>query len=218
MVYCLRYAKPALKEDKVSLAILNNWGANLIISFHYRIASMILLPLSVKIVFSIPAYILIATAVAIPFWILFNFFDQLVFFEPIWIFYLPEDAITGFILTTLVSILIGMLISMNIYAMRHFKLKVSRRSLFSGSSLGIISSVCSSCSSVGFLLISTFGSIGIIASNLLTNYQIPLRIISIAILIFALYYINKRIVHSCIRAYKNHNMATDQKYQKKSDS
>jgi hypothetical protein len=178
---------------------------------------MLLLPLSVKIVFSIPAYILIATAVVIPFWTLFNFFDQLIFFEPIWIFYLPEDAITGFILTTLISILIGMLISMNIYAIRHFKLKISRRSLFSGSSLSIISSVCGSCSSVGFLLISTFGSIGIIASNLLTNYQIPLRIFSIAILIFALYYINKRIVQSCVVVYKDHNLATDQKYQKKSD-
>ncbi len=176
-----------------------------------------LLPLSVKIVFSIPTYILVATAVAIPFWILFNFFDQLIFFEPIWIFYLPEDAITGFILTTLISILIGMLVSMNIYAVRHFNLKISRRSLFSGSSLGIISSVCSSCSSVGFLLISTFGGIGIIASNLLTNNQTLLRIISIAILIFALYYINKRIMHSCVLVYKDHNMTTDQKNQRNSD-
>jgi hypothetical protein len=41
-------------------------------------------------------YILIAIIIAIPFWILFNFLDQLVFFEPIWSFYLPEDAITGF--------------------------------------------------------------------------------------------------------------------------
>ena len=119
-----------------------------------------LLPLSVKAVFSIPTYILVATAVAIPFWILFNFFDQLIFFEPIWIFYLPEDAITGFILTTLISILIGILVSMNIYAVRHFNLKISRRSLFSGSSLGIVSSVCSSCSSVGFLLISTLVVLG----------------------------------------------------------
>jgi hypothetical protein len=69
-------------------------------------AVMILLPLSVKIVFSISAYILIATTVAIPFWILFNFFDQLIFFEPIWNFYLPEDGITGFTVTTRVSILI----------------------------------------------------------------------------------------------------------------
>ena len=159
---------------------------------------MISLSLSVKVVFSTPTYIVIAIAVAISFWILFNIFDQLIFFEPIWIFYLPEDAITGFVLTTMVSILIGMLVSMNIYVIRHSRLKISRGSLFSGSSLSIISSVCSSCSSIGFLLISTFGSIGIIVSNLLTNYQIPLRIISVAILFFALYYIHKRIVQSCV--------------------
>lgn len=175
------------------------------------------LPLSVKVVFSTPLYIFTAIAVAIPFWILFNVFDQLIFFEPIWIFYLPEDAISGFIVTTIVSILLGILISMNIYAIRYSKLKISRKSLFSGSSLSIISGVCSSCSSVGFLLISTFGSIGIIATNLLTIYQIPLRMISVAILIFALYYIHKRIVQSCVLDFKNNNKKTDQKYQKKFD-
>jgi hypothetical protein len=159
---------------------------------------MISIPLSVKVVFSTPTYILIAAAVAIPFWILFNVFDQLIFFEPIWIFYLPDDAVTGFVLMTMISILLGMLVSMNVYVIRHSKLKISRKSLFSGSSLSIISGVCSSCSSVGFLLISTFGSVGIIASNLLTIYQIPLRIISVAILIFALYSIHKRITQSCV--------------------
>ena len=175
------------------------------------------LPLSMKVVFSKPMYVLIAATIVIPFWILFNFFDQLIFFEPIWIFYLPEDALIGFILTTLISILMGILISMNIYVIRHSGLRIGRKSLFSGSSLSIISSVCSSCTSVGFLLISTFGTIGIIASNLLTIYQIPLRIISIAILIFALYSIQKRIVQSCVTGFRDNNMKTDQKYQKKSD-
>ena len=159
---------------------------------------MISIPLSVKVVFSTPTYILIAAAVAIPFWILFNVFDQLIFFEPIWIFYLPDDAVTGFVLMTMISILLAMIVSMNVYVITHSKLKSSRKSLFSGSSLSIISGVCSSCSSVGFLLISTFGSVGIIASNLLTIYQIPLRIISVAILIFALYSIHKRITQSCV--------------------
>ncbi len=168
-----------------------------------------------KVVFSIPMYVLIATSVAIPFWVLFNVFDQLIFFEPIWIFYLPDDAITGFILTTIISILMGMLVSMNIYVIRHSKLKISRASLFSGSSLSIISGVCSSCSSVGFLLISTFGTAGVIASNLLTIYQIPLRIVSLVILIFALYYIHKRIVQSCMIDLNSKNMKTDQKNLKK---
>jgi hypothetical protein len=91
----------------------------------------------------------------------------------------------------------GILVSMNVDAIRHSKLKISRKSLFSGSSLGIMSSVCTSCSSVGFLLISMFGSIGVIATNLLTIYKIPLRIISVAILIFALYTVHKRVLQSC---------------------
>lgn len=105
---------------------------------------MILLPLSVKLVFSISTYILLATAVTIFFWIFFSLFDQLIFFEPIWNFYLPEDGITGIIVTTRVSNLIGMLISMDIFAMRHFRLKISRKLLFSESSLNVISDVCSS--------------------------------------------------------------------------
>jgi hypothetical protein len=126
-------------------------------------------------------------------------------------------------LTTAISILLGVLVSLNIYVIRHSKLKISRRSLFSGSSLSIISSVCSSCLSVGFLLISTFGSIGVIASNLLTIYQVPLRIISVAILIFALYSIHKRITQSCavdVREdgkVRNNDIKTNQKFHKKSD-
>ena len=110
--------------------------------------------------------------------------------------------------TTMVSILLGILVSMNIYAIRHSRLKISKKSLFSGSSLSIISGVWSSCSSVGFLLISTLGSIGIIATNLLTIYQIPLRIISVAILIFALYTIHKKILAKLCYEFRNDNMKT----------
>lgn len=95
------------------------------------------LALSVKLVFSIPTYIIIAIAVTTPFWILFNIFDHLIFFEPIWIFYIPEDAIVGFILTTIISILMGILVSINIYVMRHSKLRIRSGSLFSGSSLAL---------------------------------------------------------------------------------
>ncbi|HEY7778505.1 MAG TPA: hypothetical protein VIA09_08190, partial [Nitrososphaeraceae archaeon] len=136
---------------------------------------------------------------------------------PIWIFYLPEDAIVGFILTTIISVLMGILVSMNIYTIRHSKLRIGKKSVFSGSSLSIISSVCSSCSSVGFLLTSTFGSIGIIATNLLTIYQIPLRIISVVILVFALYIIHRKIVKSCVMDFKSNNIKADQKCHERSD-
>jgi hypothetical protein len=51
---------------------------------------------------------------------------------------------------------------------------------------------------LGFLLVSTFGGVGIAASTLLSNYQIPLRIVSIALLIWALYSISNKLTRSCI--------------------
>ena len=78
-----------------------------------------------------------------------------------------------------------------------FKVKISKSS-FSGTSLSILSSICVSCSSIGFLLISTFGGLGIVVSNFLSIYQTPLCIISIGILLFALYSIHKRITKSCV--------------------
>src|SRR5215510_12855377 len=90
-----------------------------------------------RIVFSNWVYLLIAGSIASIFWVLFNIFDQLLFFAPIVIFYLPPDAITGFILTNITSILIGIVVSMNVYLLRHSKLKFSLASLLSGSSLSV---------------------------------------------------------------------------------
>jgi hypothetical protein len=152
--------------------------------------------LSIRIVFSNYAYIILTGAISIGFWILFSVFDQLLFFIPVLVFYLPHDAITGFILSNITAVIMGIVISMNVYMLKHSKLKISK-SLFSGSTLGILSSTCASCSSLGFLLISTFGGLGIVASNFLSIYQIPLRLVSIGILIWALYSMHKKIIKSC---------------------
>lgn len=134
---------------------------------------------SAKLVFSKWPYILLGGAVTTIFWIIFNVFDQLLLFSPVVTFYLPDDAVAGFIISNITAVLAGAVISMNRYAIRHSKgLKGSILSLFSGSSISVLSSTCASCSSLGFLLISAFGGLGITASIFLTNYQIPLRVIS----------------------------------------
>ena len=156
------------------------------------------IPLAFKMVFfSNRLYIAIAAAVFTTFWIIFNVFDQLLFFSPIVTFYLPDDAVTGFVLTNITSILMGILVAMNVYVIRSSKIKLDR-SLLSGSILGIASSACASCSSIGFLVISTFGGFGIIATDLLTNYQTPLRIASIAVLMWALYSVHNKITKPCV--------------------
>lgn len=130
------------------------------------------------------------------FWIFFNVFDELLFFSPIVYFYLPNDAIVGFILSHIGALLLGIVISMNIYLLKNSRIRLGK-SLISGSFLAVLSSTCASCSSIGFVIISTFGGAGIIATAFLTNYQIPLRLISIGIMILALYTVYRRIINSC---------------------
>ena len=155
------------------------------------------IPLAFKMVFPNPIYIAIAATVFATFWIIFNVLDQLLFFYPVLTFYLPDDAVAGFVITNITSVLMGILIAMNIYVIRNSKIKLDR-SLFSGSILGIASSACASCSSIGFLIISTLGGFGIFATDFLTNYQTPLRIVSIAILLWALYSVQNKITKPCI--------------------
>lgn len=152
---------------------------------------------SFKIVFSSPVYVMIAAVLTLFFWIIFNMFEQLLFFSPIIIFYLPEDAQTGFMLTNIMSILLGLVISMNIYLIKNSVLNLSK-SMFSGTAFGLASSTCASCSSFGFLTVSAFGGFGVLATNFLTNYETPIRIISIAILMYSVYAIHNKITKSCL--------------------
>jgi hypothetical protein len=143
-------------------------------------------------------YIGLAILVFTLFWIFFNVFEELLYFTPIFYFYLPNDAIVGFILSTASALLLGAVIPMNIYLLRNSKIKFKfDKSLISSSFLTIITSFCASCSSIGFIIISTFGSAGIIATTFLANYQIPLRLVSLGILILSLYIVCRRIVNNC---------------------
>jgi hypothetical protein len=155
----------------------------------------ILLPF--RMVFTNRLYIVIAIAIFSIFWIVFNVFDQLLFFSPILTFYLPDDAVAGFILTNITSILMSILVPMNIYLLRSSKLALDK-SLFSGSILSIASSACVSCSSIGFAVVSTFGALGIIATDLFTQYQTPLRLAAIGGLLWALYSVHNKITKPCI--------------------
>jgi hypothetical protein len=162
--------------------------------------------LSIKIVFINGLYIVLAGAVAAIFWIVFNIFDQLLFFSPVFVFYLPDDAFVGFVLSNITAILLGIMVSMNIYVLKHSdRSRISLTSFFSGSTISVLSSTCASCSSLGFLLVSTFGGAGVTASTILSNYQLPLRIVSIALLIWAFYSICSKLTKSCSIDYKTNN-------------
>ncbi len=64
-----------------------------------------------------------------------------------------------------------------------------------GSIIGAGAGAC--CGGIGVALISIFGVIGGVATSVLTNFEIPLRIISIAILIFTYFMIVKDLNREC---------------------
>ncbi|MDP3780154.1 MAG: hypothetical protein Q8Q69_03065 [Nitrosopumilaceae archaeon] len=152
---------------------------------------------SFKLVFSHKFYIFLASSIFVAFWILFNVLGELLFFLPVFVFYLPEDAIPVFVLSNAISALMGIVVSMNVYVIKNTKLKMSK-SFFSGSSVGVISGACASCSSIGFILLTSFGSIGVAASTFLSVYQIPLLLVSIALLGWAYYSIHNKLTKSCM--------------------
>jgi hypothetical protein len=158
--------------------------------------SLLQFSLATKTVFSNKVYLSIAAAIAITFWIFLNTFDQILFFSPVVTFYLPTYATFGFILSDIISALVGIVISMSIYALKHTKSKIGA-SFFSGPALGVVSGACVSCSPLAFVLASVFGTAGVATSAFLTNYQIPLRLVSIGLLIWAYYSVNRKLAGTC---------------------
>ncbi len=161
----------------------------------------------IKTVFSNKVYASIAAAIAITFWIFLNVFDQILFFLPVVTFYLPAYSIFGFILSDIIAALVGIVISMSIYALKHTKSKIGA-SLFSGPALGIVSGACVSCSSLAFVLASVFGAAGVATSAFLTNYQIPLRLVSIGLLIWAYYSVSLKLTGTCASGIQNKDGCT----------
>ena len=140
---------------------------------------------SIALVFSNKYHVAIAAIVAAVFWIVMNVIDQLLFFWPVVDFYLPREKILDFIITNAAADLMGVVTSMNIYALR--MVRRVNGSLFSGSALGVASCACAGCSSLGLAIIPAFGTIGASALAFIITYQILFRLASIGILAWAFY-------------------------------
>jgi len=152
---------------------------------------------SFNLVFQNKFYIFLASIIFTSFWILFNVLGELLFFTPVFVFYLPSDAIPVFILSNIISALMGIILSMNVYVLKNTRVKMNKSS-FLGSTVGIATGGCASCSTVGFVLLTSFGTAGVAASTFLSVYQIPLLVASIGLLLWAYYSIHNKLTKSCI--------------------
>jgi len=152
---------------------------------------------SFKQVFSNRFYIFLASVIFTSFWIVFNVLGELLFFTPVLVFWLPSDAIPVFVLSNIISVLMGIVLSMNVYILKNIKVKMNKSS-FLGSTVGMTAGGCASCSTVGFVLLTSFGTAGVAASTFLSIYQIPLLIGSIALLLWSYYSIHNKLTKNCV--------------------
>lgn len=148
-------------------------------------------------VFSNVYYVTLAIIIFVGLFLLLAYMSQFLFFEPKFLLYVEESEILNFILIVVVASLSGLVTSLSIYRIRLLGESVKKSgSGFLGTVIGASAGACN-CSSIGFAIASTFGTAGGIATAFLAQYEIPLRLASIAILVYAYYLAIKDISGQC---------------------
>lgn len=149
------------------------------------------------LVFSNPKYIALAASIFVGLLISLSMISEFIFTSPKLTFYLPRYAIPNFSLIVIVSALSGLVISMSIYRIRIMRSGSKKAcSGFIGSIIGASAGACS-CGSIGFAVVSAFGAVGGTVTAFLTNYEIPLRLVSIGILVYTYYITVKGLTAEC---------------------
>ncbi len=152
---------------------------------------------TIKLVYSNFKYVILAFTIFVPMMIGLLILSEYIFLEPFVVAHLPSGSELGFVLIVILSALSALVIPMNIF--RISVLKSSKQKMgggIFGSIIGAAAGACS-CGPIGFAVISTFGSVGATATAFLTNYEIPLRIIAIVILVVTYFTTVKSLKVEC---------------------
>ncbi len=152
---------------------------------------------SVKLVFLNYQYVILAAAIFVGMLIPLSIVSEFIFLEPYVVAHLPSGSEFSFLLIVIVSALSGLVLAMNVYRIKLFRSTKSKMSggVF-GSIIGAVAGACS-CGPIGFAVISTFGAAGGVATAFLSNYEIPIRLVAIAILVFTFYTTSKSLSIEC---------------------
>ena len=150
-----------------------------------------------KLVFSNFRYVGLASMIFTLMTIGLLILSEYIFLEPYVISHLPSGSELGFLLIMTLSALSALVIPMNVFRINILKSSKQKMSggVF-GSIIGSAAGACS-CGPVGFAIISTFGSVGATATAFLTNYETPIRIIAIIILVITYFTTMKSLKIEC---------------------
>ena len=149
-----------------------------------------------KLVFSNFKYIGLSIAIFVPMLIGLLIISEYVFLEPYVVSHLPSGTEFGFVLIVTLSALSAIVIPMNVFRMTLHNSKKKMGGGITGSLIGAAAGACS-CGPIGFAVISTFGSVGATATAFLTNYEIPIRLVAIGILVLTYFTTVKSLKVEC---------------------
>ena len=152
----------------------------------------------IKLVFVDYRYIILAVVIFVGMLIPLSIISEFIFLDPYIITNIPSGGEISFFLILVVSALSGLVLAMNVYRINTFRISHKKKmggGIF-GSLIGAAAGACS-CGPIGFAVISTFGTAGGIATAFLTNYEIPIRLVAIAILAYTYYATVKSLAVEC---------------------
>jgi|TARA_B100002052_G_scaffold270400_1_gene270554 hypothetical protein len=151
---------------------------------------------SFKIVYSKPSYILTSIGIFFLLFIPLISISEFLYFEPFLVFSIYQDTILSFTLIVILSSLSAVAVSLNIYRVKLIKQTRKLGTSILGTIFGASAGACS-CGPIAFSLITTFGTAGSIATSFVTTYEIPIRLISIGILITVVFVTIKSLSREC---------------------
>ena len=150
-----------------------------------------------KIIFSNFKFLALSVIIFSSMMVLLLLISEFIFLEPYFVTHIPSGSELGFILIMALSALSALVIPMNLFRITNLKNSKQKMSgsIF-GSIIGSVAGACS-CGPIGFAVISTFGSVGATATAFLTNYEIPIRVVAIAILVITYFTTIKSLKTEC---------------------
>ncbi|MBS3926293.1 MAG: hypothetical protein KGZ34_06360 [Nitrosarchaeum sp.] len=152
----------------------------------------------IRLVFSNIFYLVLSGIIFTSMLILLLYAQGLLFFEPYFIFNITEDVIPSFISILAVSLLTSIVTAISVFQIRMIKTSSKKvgAGIF-GSVLSAGSGICTSCSTVGFSIASSFGIAGSTAISFLYDYEIPIRLVAIGILSITYFSMVRKITSGC---------------------
>jgi len=150
-----------------------------------------------KVIFSNFKFLALSVIIFSSMMVLLLLISEFIFLEPYFVTHIPSGSELGFILIITLSALSALVIPMNLFRITNLKNSKQKMSgsIF-GSIIGSVAGACS-CGPIGFAVISTFGSVGATATAFLTNYEIPIRVVAIVILVITYFTTIKSLKTEC---------------------